>query len=228
LTVAINRVQTQPNLKHVKGVCHEWVRGITLHYTVNPSFKLLKINVFHSSEFNKLIFESFDADDHRDHICSIMASNCTNLNNTSSTECSTAYDKLNMTDDGYLDGNTKGCRLLHASFVPNNMDHCPHLSFTPLVDKMGLIKCQESKGRKNSDLFSQFEVTKIQEKGNDFGFPLNLTRPCLTIEAPNLSPTEAPTFYPSVSPTKAPTTKTPTSSDPNHQSSHFYDMKLHL
>lgn len=43
----------------------------------------------------------------------------------------------------YLDGMSKGCRILHSGFVAKgNSDHCPHLSFVPIPDKNNQLKCQ--------------------------------------------------------------------------------------
>ena len=72
-------------------------------------------------------FDSLDAADVRDRVCNVMESNCTNtlqFNNLTVDGCKEAYDKLNMTDNGYLDGNTKACRMLHSGIVPQNTVHC--------------------------------------------------------------------------------------------------------
>lgn len=44
----------------------------------------------------------------------------------------------------YADGNTQGCRVLHASFAVNNPFHCAHLAFEPTEDPAGVVKCQVS------------------------------------------------------------------------------------
>ncbi len=64
--------------------------------------------------------------------------------------------------------------------MPKNTAHCPHLSFAPLEDEKGKIKCQTSRGRKPSDLFSPEELAIIGMKGEKLGFPTNLTRSCTT------------------------------------------------
>ena len=172
---------TKPNMKNPQGVCLEWVRGMALHFSLNP-FLLKKLNLFFPIALQQSSFESVDAADVRDLVCNIMESNCTNTlvyNNLTVEGCKLEYDKLNMTNDGYLDGNTKGCRILHSSFVPENTDHCPHISFAPMADNEGMVKCQTSKGRKPSDLFSPQELEYIRDKGDELGFPPNLTRSCL-------------------------------------------------
>ena len=186
---------TQPNNLNPQGVCLEWTRALTLYYSISPKFLIKKLNLFFPIAFQKAIFDSVDADDVRDLVCNVMESNCTDtlqFNNMSVEGCKDAYDKLSMTDNGYLDSNTKGCRILHSSFVPKNTGHCPHLSFAPLADEKGKIKCQTSRGRTPSDLFSQQELGIIALKGDKLGFPTNLTRSC-TAKAPTKAPTQAPT-----------------------------------
>jgi len=194
----ISSATTKPNKLNPQGVCFEWVTGLTLHYTINPTFLMKKLNLFFPIATTKAVFDSFDADDVRDSVCNIMESNCTKTlqsNNLTVDGCKDAYDKLNMTDNGYLDSNTKGCRILHSTFVPINTGHCPHLSFAELVDEKGMIKCQKSKGRKPSDLFSPQELENIRTKGQDLGFPTSLSRSCTT-NAPTKVPTKAPTKVP--------------------------------
>jgi hypothetical protein len=197
----VNRATSKPNNLNPHGVCFEFVTSVTLHYTINPTFLLKKINSFFPIAFTKAFFESLEAANVRDLVCNNMESNCTNtlqFNNLTVDGCKDSYDKLDMTEDRYLDSNTKGCRILHSSFVPLNTGHCPHLSFAPSPDKKGELWCQTSRGREPSDLFSIEELDIISAQGDIFGFPKNLTRSCTT-NAPTLAPTK-----------KAPTKKAPT------------------
>ena len=195
MRATISHATTKHNNLNPQGVCIEWITGLTLHYTIDPTFLLKKLNLFFPIATIKAVFDSFDADDVRDSVCNIMESNCTKtlqFNNLTVDGCKDAYDKLNMTDNGYLDSNTKGCRISHSAFVPINTGHCPHLSFAQLKDEKGMIKCQESRGRKPSDLFSPQELENIRTKGQDLGFPTNLTKSCTT-NAPTKAPTKVPT-----------------------------------
>ncbi len=152
--------------------------GFTVHYKPKP-FLVERINLFYS--IDKLFGEVLDTDGVRDYICNLMESNCQqtfDLNNLTSSTCKTTYDSLPIDVDGYLDGNTKGCRILHAAFASVNENHCPHLSFTPEKDYLGHVKCQESQGRVASDLFSPFELDKIDEQGYEAGFPPSLYEEC--------------------------------------------------
>jgi hypothetical protein len=115
-------------------------------------------------------------------ICDILESDCprtfaknfpgttsiTSTSNSSSTIDIDGDDSLSCIDKllglnhqnatGMLDGNTIGCRLLHASLAKKNSDHCPHISFIPEEDRDGKIKCQKPKGFATSNLFTKFEL----------------------------------------------------------------------
>mmetsp|Transcript_24729 Transcript_24729/g.44419 ORF Transcript_24729/g.44419 Transcript_24729/m.44419 type:complete len:354 (-) Transcript_24729:63-1124(-) len=58
----------------------------------------------------------------------------------------------------YVDGNTKGCRVVHSFFASTNDVHCPHISFEAEEDIFGLYKCNESAGRAPPDLFTDAEL----------------------------------------------------------------------
>ncbi len=174
--------QTKPNLGN-PGSCLEVVRGIAIHYTLNP-FHVNRVYVDYPSGFIEESFAHLDSNDIRDYVCDVMESHCTDTfkhnNFTSGDDCKIAYDNLpkNLTDGGYLDGKTKGCRILHSAFAAENSDHCPHLSFAPMEDKKGRTLCQESKRRRPSDVFSQYELDTMAEIAYKMGFPESLYRSC--------------------------------------------------
>lgn len=174
--------QTTPHLGS-PGACLEGLSGVALHYTVNP-FQVTKIFVDATPEFIEATFSHFDSDDIRDYVCDVMEFHCEDTfeynNFTSSNDCKLAYDNLpkNISAGGYLDGKSKGCRILHSAFAAENSAHCPHLSFAPMQDKMGRTLCQESKGRKAADIFSQYELDIIAENSYKFGFPTSHYRYC--------------------------------------------------
>ncbi len=142
-------MQVQSNLENPQGTCIEVVRGLAVYYAANP-FKVKKYMWLIRLSSSKESCASLRADDVRDRVCDIMAPNCTDTfgfnNFTSSEECKAAYGKLDMSDDGNLDGNMKGCRIIHSSFVPKHTDHCPHSSFAPMKDRKGIIKSQKAMG----------------------------------------------------------------------------------
>ena len=73
--------------------------------------------------------------------------------------CLRRYNRLPSYDEidgaAYFDGDSKGCRNLHAIFAATNPFHCPHVSFAPDKDDKGVIKCHESQGISVADIFPQ-------------------------------------------------------------------------
>ena len=136
------------------------------------------------SGFIEESFTHLDSDDIRDYVCDVMESHCADTfkynNFTSSIECRNAYDSLprNVTDGGYLDGKTKGCRILHSAFASENSHHCPHISFAPMEDDKARILCQESAGRTASEFFSQYELDTMEDIAYEMGFPDSSYRHC--------------------------------------------------
>jgi len=60
--------------------------------------------------------------------------------------------------DGAADGKGMACRTVHGSFARENPDHCPHVSFAPQYDVACNLKCQESKNRRDDEMFSEEEL----------------------------------------------------------------------
>jgi hypothetical protein len=69
---------------------------------------------------------------------------------------------LNTGNLSYFDGNSQGCRALHAAFASRNSAHCAHISFVPESDKNGNIKCQDSSGILISDLFEPQDLLSYE------------------------------------------------------------------
>merc|ERR1711862_399390 len=80
--------------------------------------------------------------------------------------CLKKYNRLPLYHTGmdngeeisFIDGNSKGCRALHAYFATTNKDHCPHVSFEAEVDVNGFVKCDKSKKVMPSDLFTPAQL----------------------------------------------------------------------
>ena len=129
-------------------------------YTVAVLFKFAlkknKINsifVRYTTEFLGYFLSNLDSTPATaSFVCTaLQTKGCTatwQLNNlTSHADCVARYNAIPMlaeSDTLYIDGNSRGCRILHSVFALNNSKHCPHLSFVPQEDKNGNIKCQKS------------------------------------------------------------------------------------
>ena len=64
----------------------------------------------------------------------------------------------------------QSCRKLHAVFAAENAHHCAHLSFKPMADPEGKVKCQESAQIPVSDLFSDDELAMFADFVVKLGF----------------------------------------------------------
>lgn len=71
-------------------------------------------------------------------------------------ECEERLSALPIfSEGGYVDGLDYGCRILHSTLSSFNPIHCPHISFVPVADINGKVKCQISLNIQVSDLFSE-------------------------------------------------------------------------
>ena len=64
----------------------------------------------------------------------------------------------------------QSCRKIHAVFAVDNAHHCAHLSFKPMADPKGKVKCQKSKQLPVSTLFSDNELAKFATFVTEVGF----------------------------------------------------------
>ena len=63
-----------------------------------------------------------------------------------------------FTNEVYFDANTRACRMLHGVFASQNIVHCPHLSFKPITDITGRIRCQTTEAQRPSFFFSSGDM----------------------------------------------------------------------
>ena len=131
-----------------------------VHFDFNKRY-IRKADIFYPEAFLADFFGSFlDANSTRKYICDVMRGPCTDYIDTPS-DCEARLASLPIAESPGLqvDGNSQGCRALHAVFASTNSEnHCPHISFTPVEDPNGDIKCQETKGVKPSDLFNSKDM----------------------------------------------------------------------
>lgn len=129
--------------------------------------KIIKLNVFYHPGFLAFVFAwAVNTDASRTYVCQTLNSYCPEVwdaNNLTSQTCIEKMSLLPTTTVGYVDGNSQGCRVLHASMASLSAKHCPHLSFVPMVDECGKMKCQESHGVRPDDLFDPEEFDLFRE-----------------------------------------------------------------
>lgn len=161
--------------------CLEFLGATKIKYT--PGFAALfggfvvnQVTLFYPGPLLAQLFgTALNTNEVGAYVCGVMENSCNSTfvaNNltTSPDACPTKFSSLDpVGPDGYLDGNTKGCRILHAAFAESNDAHCAHISFIPELDPKGQIKCQTGDGLELSDLFTPQELDDIVAAGVQFG-----------------------------------------------------------
>lgn len=92
----------------------------------------------------------------RNHICDVSGSSLCNETNVGMTheQCmENLWELPAMTNGDRLDGDSVGCRAIHAILSEWDSRHCPHISFEPQADYQGKVKCQTTIGLQEEDLF---------------------------------------------------------------------------
>jgi len=75
-------------------------------------------------------------------------------------------------DLSYIDGDSRGCRILHSVFARTNPSiHCAHITFEGEEDPNGNIKCTKSKQRKLTDLFTLQQLGLFTVAASLLGLP---------------------------------------------------------
>jgi hypothetical protein len=172
-----------PNTTAAPHVPFELVDMARLYLRRNELY-FSRINVFFTNGFLRLFFdEALNSDATRQYVCEhVMAGPCESLLNVSNTTaCMTMFNALVTTEgiNHYFDGNSQGCRALHAVFaVTNPSHHCAHLSFTPLLDPAGNIKCQTSQARSTADLFTEADFTALRRFAIKHGIDPDIGHNC--------------------------------------------------
>jgi len=134
--------------------------------------KIEKIHVYYAEGWLAFMFDKrFRTNNVNDFICETMSNVCGFDDVDISGDCQKQLKKLpSVTNGTHVDGDSHGCRALHASFAVSNPDiHCPHIAFIPYEDPNGLIKCSESLGVKPTDLFDAADLDMFETFCEDNG-----------------------------------------------------------
>jgi hypothetical protein len=129
-----------------------------------------RVNVYFPVDFLRVFFNvALNSNNTRRFLCDeVMSGPCSQILNQTTDgavkKCEAALQALPVLEGSlnYFDGNSFGCRALHGAFALTNVKHCAHVSFTPLADYLGRIKCQQGKLASPLDLFSESDQQKFQ------------------------------------------------------------------
>lgn len=129
---------------------------------------LTRVNIYYPKSFLHWYFgEQFNTEPVKDFVCSeVLAGSCAGRiggveGDAFGDDLATCHARLDAlpaaTGDAYVDGDSLGCRVLHAAFARSNPDgHCAHVSLdTTDPDRNGQVKCSRSAGVEPSDLFDE-------------------------------------------------------------------------
>ena len=161
---------------------------VTLTY--HPAtHKINSIFLFYEDNFLQYFFDMVHTRKTAEYVCDMLQHTCPDAgvdtwkhNELQSKEdCVARYEKLNTFDDGPkianskdlgggFDGNSASCRALHSVLTSISTDHCAHLSFVPMADPNGNVKCQTSKRLHMTDYFDarDFENFNLFKKAADY------------------------------------------------------------
>ncbi len=116
-----------------------------------------------------------------DYICTVYTETCGNLI-TQVPNCLETLSQLPTLESGgpFFDGDSTGCRSLHAVFAASNTKHCAHISFDPLEDSDGEIKCQVSEKRLDSEFFTEEDIQFYETFSTSVGVDPELGHNCNT------------------------------------------------
>lgn len=138
-----------------------------------PSVDLQSISItgmntyFAQGVFDEVIDKQLDPIKTASHICETLEEFCPASwekdGFADQADCIASMASLSATSpndrrERVLDGNSTGCRLVHAALARKRDTHCPHISFFPEEDENGKFKCQESNNFRVDDLFDERDL----------------------------------------------------------------------
>lgn len=127
-----------------------------------PSIYISNFNIWTDEGFVRTLFTALTSQATAEDVCDVLVNSCSEPNLTTEA-CVTQFNELPGFDqDFWMDGDTKGCRILHAAYARDNPVHCPHVSFAFEPDENGLVKCAESKLWKDTDIFTAEQIASFK------------------------------------------------------------------
>lgn len=143
---------------------------VKLYFDVKERY-IPKINVFYTETFVNFCFTFlYNTEELRAYICNVYeGSTCSAILNPPADCMGQLRSMDTISVDGRVDGNTVGCRLLHAVLATSRDQHCPHISFEPMEDVHGKIKCQTEGDLTIYDLFTQGDLDAFADYASGRG-----------------------------------------------------------
>ena len=125
--------------------------------------------IFYTPPFLQFFFSTLATQSMAEFVCDTVLAqpNCAAQLGATEKDCVQRMLDLSLASENlYVDGDTFGCRILHAAFAKDNPTHCAHVSVDPFdTDPNGQLRCSESLQLNHADFFSEAEIKELVEFG---------------------------------------------------------------
>jgi len=150
----------EPNT--TKGFTHEMVQMAKLILDYDGVY-FKRANIYYATPTLQMLFgDLFVTPQMTNFVCNtVLNTACSEALGGPVEDCEARLDALPPAEGEnlYVDGNSLGCRILHASFAATNpVNHCPHVALNATADPLGLFKCQSGGEYQVEDLFTEFDL----------------------------------------------------------------------
>jgi hypothetical protein len=136
--------------------------GAKLYYSLEENY-IKRVNVWFPKGYVEFVFgQVLRSEGTYQFVCGVLANACSGIiTDHDPNTCAADLEALPPTDaGGYVDGDSSGCRALHAVFAAQNPTlHCAHVSINAAdADTVGAVKCSQSKFFPVEDLHSEEDL----------------------------------------------------------------------
>ena len=123
--------------------------------------------VYYAQPFLEFYFgDQLNTEKVAEYVCdqALGSDGCRQLVGDPPADCVEQFLAKDLTDANfYVDGDSRGCRALHATFVPKNPGHCEHVSLDPTdLDYWGSLKCGVSEQLPHSRFFDDGDIERFE------------------------------------------------------------------
>lgn len=167
------RFETDPTTTNPDTLPFDGYSGAKLYYDLCNNY-ITRIDLwFPLGLVNHVFVDILESTQTRDYICNQLATSCAPyISDFDAATCQSNLAALPAVTNGeYSDGDSSGCRALHAAFVSLRPEvHCAHVSLSPTdLDPDGSAKCSQSKGTLVSDVFAEEDLAFFRKFVADNG-----------------------------------------------------------
>jgi len=168
-TYIVNGFDFNPALTAGSTITHGYI--INTHYSAATN-KVPTVHLYFTAPFTEAAFMQLQTRKVDEFVCEILLGPvCMEElgdqaeQGLTKQKCLKRLSNLPLAEGEYhsVDGNSQGCRYLHAVFAQTNPSHCAHVSLIPAKDPKGNSKCQTSAGLSPDEFFTQTEIDGLYD-----------------------------------------------------------------